>query len=341
MPTALGIYTNTVSVTGNELDPDLSDNTSSHATTVEPIQTRLSLYQRVSQDPVSLNNLLTYYLDVDNYGSANATGVRLTDTLPANVVFKSATASRGNCNLAGSQIICDLGNLAYDESFDVTVEVTPTALGMITNTAIVLGNESDPDLSDNASVRATTVEPVQARLSLYQSVSQNRVIVGTPLTWTLSIYNGGSADATGVIVTDTLPAGAVFHSATASQGNCSSSGGSVICTLGRLGYARYANITIAAIPTVLGIITNTATVIGNEPDPYWADNTSLRIASIEPFQADLSIYISYSYYHLPVIGRPFDYELVVSNAGLADATNVQLTTTLPSNMFSLFAGDWY
>ena len=44
--------------------------------------------------------------------------------------------------------------------------------------------------------------------------------MGQPLTYTLSIQNNGPANASGVTLTDELPAGMSFNSATPSQGNC-------------------------------------------------------------------------------------------------------------------------
>ena len=56
--------------------------------------------------------------------------------------------------------------------------------------------------------------------------------------------NGGPSPATGVIVTDTLPAGAAFVTARTTQGTVSESGGVVTATLGDLGLGAMATVTI-------------------------------------------------------------------------------------------------
>ena len=64
-------------------------------------------------------------------------------------------------------------------------------------------------------------------LSLSKSSSPDPVLVGQPLTYTLSVENNGPANASGVTLTDELPAETSFNSATPSQGNCTETSGTV------------------------------------------------------------------------------------------------------------------
>ncbi len=59
--------------------------------------------------------------------------------------------------------------------------------------------------------------------------------VGAPLTYLLTVANTGPDSATGVTITDTLPASAASVSATASQGTCVVDGGVARCDLGVIG----------------------------------------------------------------------------------------------------------
>jgi len=52
---------------------------------------------------------------------------------------------------------CDLGALANGASTTVTIQVTPKARGVITNTASVGSSAPDPDRSDNTATTDTTV----------------------------------------------------------------------------------------------------------------------------------------------------------------------------------------
>ena len=76
------------------------------------------------------------------------------------------------------------------------------------------------------------------------AASTKKVPSGSTLTYTATVVNAGAVGATGVTVSDTIPAGEKFKSATASLGTCSASGSSVTCELGNLGAADTATISI-------------------------------------------------------------------------------------------------
>jgi hypothetical protein len=78
--------------------------------------------------------------------------------------FVSATPSQGTCNVTylflELDIHCALGSLASGNSATVAVVVTPNAEGLLTSTASVASNVSDPDGADNGAVETTTVVDV-------------------------------------------------------------------------------------------------------------------------------------------------------------------------------------
>ena len=76
---------------------------------------------------------------------------------------------------------------------------------------------TDPDTNDNAATADTTVRP-SADLSLTKSDSPDPVQAGELLTYSLGVHNAGPQSATGVVLTDTLPGGVTFDSATPSPG---------------------------------------------------------------------------------------------------------------------------
>jgi uncharacterized repeat protein (TIGR01451 family) len=99
------------------------------------------------------------------------------------------------------------------------------------------------------------------------------VYTGDDLTYTLTALNGGVGNATGVSLTDMLPTGVVFESATPSQGTCSQSSGTVTCSLGTLAGAATATVAITVAPTSGATsYTNQASVTANQPDPNLANN---------------------------------------------------------------------
>jgi uncharacterized repeat protein (TIGR01451 family) len=109
-------------------------------------------------------------------------------------------------------------------------------------------------------------------LALTQSDTPDPVYTGQPLNYTLNVANNGLSPATGVVLTDTLPAGVTFLSASPSQGSCSHPEGKVACNLGNLAICAAAQVTVSVTAPATGTITNQATVIGVEYDPNWANN---------------------------------------------------------------------
>jgi uncharacterized repeat protein (TIGR01451 family) len=118
---------------------------------------------------------------------------------------------------------------------------------------------------------------------------------GTKVTYTIVVTNNGPAIATGVVVTDALPSGVTFVSATPSQGTCSGTT-TVICSIGTLANGQSATIALAVLTTASsGSITNTAAVSAANTDPNTTNNattssfavTTSAIPVFDPFTLTL------------------------------------------------------
>ncbi len=207
-----------------------------------------------------------------NAGPSNATGVVVTDTLPAGVSFVSTA---GGAEDPGGVPTCSLGTIAAGGSamYTITVAVDPGTLGVITNTAGVASDAGDPDPGNNSTSEDTTVV-AEADLSITKVDSQDPAAAGDPLSYTVTVQNAGPSDATGVTVTDTLPAGVTFV-ATTGCGN--DPGGVPTCDLGTIPAGGSAMFTIDVIvdaSTPSGTITNTVSVASDATDPDPGDNTA-------------------------------------------------------------------
>jgi uncharacterized repeat protein (TIGR01451 family) len=99
------------------------------------------------------------------------------------------------------------------------------------------------------------------------------VRVGQPLTYTVTVVNNGPATATGVTLTDTLPGGVTFDSASPGQGSCTGTT-TVTCTLGTLAGGASTHVTIAVTPTQAGSLTSSASVSGSPTDSSPGNNTA-------------------------------------------------------------------
>jgi uncharacterized repeat protein (TIGR01451 family) len=130
-----------------------------------------------SPDPVDVGALLTYTIKVKNLGPDTATGVTVTDELPAGVKFVSATPS--SCHRTGRTITCNVGALASADTVTVRVEVRPQKAGKLTDTASVQSKIPDPVAANNQDTATTTVmsPPPPGRPAC---AGQRATITGTP-----------------------------------------------------------------------------------------------------------------------------------------------------------------
>jgi uncharacterized repeat protein (TIGR01451 family) len=190
-------------------------------------------------------------------------------------------------------VTCNLGSMSNGATATVTIVVAPTATGTISNTASVLSNENDPNTANNSATAMTTVNPSSADLSVTKADSPDPVAGGANLTYTITVRNNGPSPTTGVILTDTLPSGLTYVSATASQGSCSQASGTVTCNLGSMSNGATATVTIVVTPAAAGIITNTVSVSSSVPDPNTANNSATATTTINT-PADLPRLINIS-----------------------------------------------
>jgi uncharacterized repeat protein (TIGR01451 family) len=117
--------------------------------------------------------------------------------------------------------------------------------------------------------------PPSADLSIVKHANASSVLVNKPLTYTLIVHNLGTSTAQGVVVTDNLPVGSFFVSASSPGWKITQSHGIITATIGSLkaGATDVITVTIRA-PAKAGQITNVATVTSNTPDPNPNNNTS-------------------------------------------------------------------
>ncbi|OGO25944.1 MAG: hypothetical protein A2136_01415 [Chloroflexi bacterium RBG_16_54_11] len=120
---------------------------------------QLGINQVDSPDPLPQYNSLTYQLSIFNTGLIDAPGVVVTDTLPADVQIGPISSSQGSC-LPGAIVLCSLNTIQANTMANITIVVTPTVDGVITNTAVVGSPGFELDLSDNQAEEMTLVDSV-------------------------------------------------------------------------------------------------------------------------------------------------------------------------------------
>lgn len=197
---------------------------------------------------------------------------------------------------------------------------------------VITATTTDRDNNTSEFSRATSVTPTPlADLSVSLTGAPNPVLVGSDLTYTLIASNRGPSRATNVTITDAIPAGAAFVSATPSQGTFTVSGGVVTANLGDLRPGENATLLIVVRPTAEGTLSDTATIRSDQADPETRDNTATINTTVNPaVPADLAVTTLASEPQVAV-GEELTYTLVVANNGPSNlARGVVLTNTLPS-----------
>ncbi len=136
-------------------------------TICRPSVADLSITKTDSPDPVAALDTLTYSVTVSNAGPDGATGVVVTDTLPAGV---SSAVTSGCAEDPNGVPACTLGTIAASgmASYTIAVTVGTGAAGEITNTATVSSDAIDLESANDTATATTTVDcPDPATPGLY------------------------------------------------------------------------------------------------------------------------------------------------------------------------------
>jgi uncharacterized repeat protein (TIGR01451 family) len=207
----------------------------------------LGLSMTVSPAAATLSNTLVYTIDVTNYGPAAATNVVITDTLPAGASYVSNSC---NCAVGTNGLLTfTVATLPVSNGVSFSFSVVPTALGYITNIAVAIANEPNPN-SNNAQTNILLVSPPSADLAVTLSGSPNPVLDGADVTYIAVVTNNGPSAATGVTAIDVLPAGFLPITITPTQGVASNVNGTITWNVGALGSVINSS---AALTIVVGV----------------------------------------------------------------------------------------
>src|SRR5208282_114143 len=204
-----GPFTNSVTgfVPSGVTDPVLTNNTASDVNVA--LATPDAAIFKAGPANVYAGTNYTYTITVTNSGYATASNVVASDMLPTNVTFVSAS---GNGTNNSGVISWSLGILVNGTASNLTLTVTAPASGNVTNVATVTSSTPDSNPGNNTSSPVgTTVTPV-ADLAVGKSGPAS-VVAASNFTYTVSVTNLGPSQASGVVVTDTLPASVTFVSA--------------------------------------------------------------------------------------------------------------------------------
>ena len=286
-----------------------------------------------------------YTLNVSNNGGTPATSVVVTDTLPAGVVFNSATGTGWSCSAAAGVVTCTAPTLLTGAAPAITINVTPpSAYATLTNTAVVSSADAEPTPADNTSTQNTNlISPSAVRGTKTATGPFNE---GGAMSYTVVLHNASQSaqlDNPGNEFSDTLDSHLTLVSASASSGTAVANVGTNTVTWnGVITSTTDVTITINALINAgsLGLSisnqgdinydcqanqTNACTVKTDDPAVGGLqDPTTFVVAA----GADLSISLT-----APATifsATPATFTGLLANAGPSNATNASATVTFPA-----------
>jgi uncharacterized repeat protein (TIGR01451 family) len=199
----------------------------------------LKIEKKVSPNPVVVGPAAVQVhvvLTVTNVGTGACPGpTTVTETIPAGLTFVSGTGAGWSCLAFGGNVVCTYpGTIPVGGSTSITLVFTVTAKPgtEIRNCAKVSNaNDTNPANNEDCKTIVVTGEVGRCDLAIRKDVRPNPVASGGQVTVVLTITNVGTAACPGpTTVTETIPAGLSFVSASGIGWSCLSFLGNVVCT---------------------------------------------------------------------------------------------------------------
>jgi LPXTG-site transpeptidase (sortase) family protein len=321
--TAPAINTATRSA-GNQPDPNAANDSASATVTGQSAD--IAITKSVNNTTPDFGTNVTYTITARNNGPSTATGVQVTEPLPAGLTFVTATANPGTTYAAG---VWTVGTLINGAIANLSIVATVNTTAPATNTATkTLEDQPDP-LPGNDTATATITPVALADVAITKSVSNSTPDYGTIVTYTITAHNNGPNAATGVHVSDPLPPGLIFVSATPSVPTTYSSG-TGDWNIGPLANLGNATLTIVATVNTTAPATNTATKSAEVEVDRNAGNDS-AVATITPVAADIAVTKTVSS-STPNQNTDVTFTVTATNNGPSSATGVVVTDPIPAGV---------
>ncbi|MEO0771976.1 MAG: autotransporter domain-containing protein [Pseudomonadota bacterium] len=227
--TATGTLMNTATASASVNDPDTGNNSASDndTTVVVPM---LTFTQAFAPATIAQGDVSRVTFTIDNTANlVNVTSLAFTNALPTGVEVApapnaSSTCGAFNATAGATSLNLSGGTLAASSSCTVAVDVRGVSFGTFVNTTSTL-TSNVPDAPPAQAVLTVTAFPLDA-VMVFNPVTINQFET-TTVTYTLR--NFSSLQATGVALTDTLPAGVTIANPNAASSTC---GGTLTATPG-------------------------------------------------------------------------------------------------------------
>ena len=263
-------------------------------------------------DNLGLRKTAEYTVSITNSGDTTATGVTLTDDLPAGLTFVSSDPAASSSE--GSTVTWSLGDIAPGDTVSVSMVLSAAAVGEQINTATAVSVEG----ITGQDTSLTSIVP--GSIVMAKSAPES-VILGDDITYEITATNDGEGALTGVVVRDTLPASLTYVSSNP-EGTVGADG-TISWLIDSLDAGGGSTFSIVATSGETGEVVNTTTAESTEGASASAQATTLVTKS------ELAISKTADN-GTPLLGQPTVFTIQVSNTGNATASGVVVTDALPA-----------
>ena len=319
----------TTAAKGDQADIITSGDTLSASITVT--SANLVTVLSVDNPTPNVGQDVTFTIKVTNNGPNDETNTSLTSVLPTGFTFKSATSSKGTYNQGSG--LWTIGSISKNSTETLTIIATLDAnqggQSLTLTTTAAIGDQSDPTTTGD--VLSVTTNVTSSNLITVKTVNNPLPDEGDTIIYSINVTNNGPNDETNASLTDNLPSGITFVSASATTGSYSNTTG--VWTIGNIANGNTETLTITATVnagTNGSTITNTTSAAsGDQSDPTTAGD--VLSAGITVTSSDIITVLSVNN-STPNAGDSVTYTINVTNNGPNDDTNVSLTTDILSTV---------
>jgi uncharacterized repeat protein (TIGR01451 family)/uncharacterized delta-60 repeat protein len=157
VPDAVGLYTNTITATANQPDPN-SNNVSVASLLISPDTADVGVSLAAAPNPVGIGGQITYSISVNNAGPSPAANVVTVDSLPAGFTAQSITASSGTFTNSNGAVIWTVPSLGASAGVSMTIVGNALLGGILTDSVNVTSDTYDPSKLNNFASAKTEVD---------------------------------------------------------------------------------------------------------------------------------------------------------------------------------------
>jgi uncharacterized repeat protein (TIGR01451 family) len=337
-PDAVGYYCFRVEYTPTA-DSEYLEGSHTNQTTecFQVLPANVTIEKTADDGSVDAGDQIGFTLSWGNSGAGKATGVVVTDDLPAgddlDWSIAGSTGTGSTCKIAGavgSEVLtCTVGTIAGNTAVSGTVHVvsstTKADCGTVDNTgSIDSGNDGSAEASDSVEVLCAAIDIAKV------ANPKGPVSAGDTIGFDITVTNKGGGTAHGVVATDDLPGtGWTADDPTGDTTgvDCAISAGTLTCTDDAMaaGDSFTVHVDRATTPADCGTVNNTADVTTSN------DGQDSASASVVVDCPDIKVTKTPDEPNNDIpAGQNLVFTILVQNVGTGTARNVHLTDVLPA-----------